>query len=73
MGRIVIPQDLRTALGICPGEVLEFLVDEERKLVALRRPELGCVLCGHVEGPFRRYRRRKVCYRCLEQLRERLR
>lgn len=40
-GQIVIPAQIRKALGIKPGDSIEVCYDLERRLIELRKPEKG--------------------------------
>jgi len=44
LGRVVLPADLRRALGIRVGDVLDVAIEEGR--LVLSRHEAMCVFCG---------------------------
>ncbi|HIE6631493.1 AbrB/MazE/SpoVT family DNA-binding domain-containing protein [Bacillus luti] len=46
LGRVVIPIELRRALGIAEGTALDFHVDGEN--IILRKPEKSCFVTGEV-------------------------
>lgn len=65
LGRIVLPVELRRMFGIRTGDELEIAVDGET--ICLKKVELGCALCGSLEGlvPFRS---KQVCTACTAEL-----
>lgn len=67
LGRIVIPIETRRVLGIEPGSPVE-IRQEGDKIIVSRSCE-QCVLCGS-EKALRDYRDKKICARCLKELRE---
>ena len=65
LGRIVLPVELRRMFGIRTGDELEIAVDGET--ICLKKVELGCALCGSLEG-LRPYREKQVCTACTADL-----
>ena len=65
LGRIVLPVELRRMFGIRTGDELEIAVDGET--ICLKKVELGCALCGSLEG-LRPYREKQVCAACTAEL-----
>ena len=65
LGRIVLPVELRRMFGIRTGDELEIAVDGET--ICLKKVELGCALCGSLEG-LRPYREKQVCTACTAEL-----
>lgn len=65
LGRIVLPVELRRMFGIRTGDELEIAVDGET--ICLKKVELGCALCGSMEG-LRPYREKQVCTACAVEL-----
>ena len=51
--------------GIRTGDELEIAVDGET--ICLKKVELGCALCGSLEG-LRPYREKQVCTACTAEL-----
>ncbi|WP_058301721.1 AbrB/MazE/SpoVT family DNA-binding domain-containing protein [Gorillibacterium timonense] len=47
LGRVVIPKEIRSTMGITEGEPLEIFVDGDR--IIFRKYTPGCVLCGSTE------------------------
>lgn len=44
LGRVVLPVEVRRALGIDEGDLIDVAVDAER--IVLTKVERGCVFCG---------------------------
>ena len=66
LGRIVIPSQIRQALGISDGDELDVRVEGDA--VVLSRPCDRCVLCGgdqHLEA----FRGKAVCWSCMAAVR----
>jgi transcriptional pleiotropic regulator of transition state genes len=62
LGRIVLPTELRTVLGIKEKDPLEIFVDEKMIILVPYRP--GCIFCGRMEDLVE-VRGKKVCSRCV--------
>ncbi|HEX9530127.1 MAG TPA: AbrB/MazE/SpoVT family DNA-binding domain-containing protein [Acidimicrobiales bacterium] len=67
LGRIVVPAELRRALGIEPGDELEVATDGPA--ITLTKVETRCVFCG-AERALRPFRAKLVCGRCASELGE---
>lgn len=67
LGRIVIPHELRKALGIRNGDELELCCEGER--LVLRKFSSTCVFCGESED-LSVYKEKYVCGKCLRNLRK---
>jgi len=67
LGRVVIPLEVRRALGIDKGDLLEIYV--ERGDVVLQKARPACIFCGGGEEIVE-FRGRNVCRRCLDLLRQ---
>jgi len=50
LGRIVLPKELRTTMGIDEGTPLEIYVDRKTGEIILKVYQPGCVLCGNIPG-----------------------
>lgn len=46
LGRVVIPRDVRKALGFESGESVEFFVDNKKNSLIIRKYNSTCALCG---------------------------
>lgn len=67
LGRIVIPHELREALGIDSGDELELCCQGEA--LVLRKFSSACVFCGGRESIYV-FREKYVCGECLQSLRK---
>ncbi|MEV2911492.1 AbrB/MazE/SpoVT family DNA-binding domain-containing protein [Paenibacillus larvae] len=66
LGRVVIPKELRTTLGIGEKDALEIYVDGER--ILLKKYEPGCVFCGQVGAHLQPFRSRIICPNCIVEM-----
>ncbi|MXO78400.1 AbrB/MazE/SpoVT family DNA-binding domain-containing protein [Paenibacillus sp. OT2-17] len=68
LGRIVIPKELRTSMGIQAGESLEFYLDVETGLLSMRK-YIGvcCHLCYSVQD-LSYFRDSFLCKKCINDL-----
>ena len=67
LGRIVVPADLRRALGWGVGQELEFVVSGHGEVTLRSVPVSACVFCGSLKDVvphFDRY----VCVTCVEKI-----
>lgn len=69
LGRIVIPKEIRNALGINTKDLLEIHLDNNT--IVLKKSENKCALCGSTDDllPFND---RFVCTRCTNSLKSTL-
>ncbi len=67
LGRVVIPSEIRSILQFNKNEPMEIYVEEET--IILQRYSPGCILCGEIEGA-KILGNKKVCQRCVEELKE---
>lgn len=65
LGRVVIPAEIRRALGLKTGSLLSIAVDGDR--IVLSSGGETCVFCGGVEELVE-HRHRLVCVRCRQDL-----
>lgn len=65
LGRIVIPIELRRALGIGEKDALEIHVDNER--IILKKYMPACIFCGNAEG-ITDYKGKHICKSCLVEM-----
>lgn len=65
LGRVVLPADLRHALGIREGDTLAIDVDGDHLVLAKARP--ACVFCGG-GGELRELSGKQVCTPCVATL-----
>lgn len=66
LGRVVIPNDMRKALGISARDVLTVYVDENK--IVLEKEESMCALCGNREG-LAEFDGKHVCGACIRRIR----
>ena len=66
LGRIVLPIETRKRLDIAAGDGVEIFVERDR--VILKKYAPACVFCGEVDGVVN-FGEKKVCPKCLEELR----
>lgn len=66
LGRVVIPKELRTTLGIENGDPVEIFVDGEK--VVLKKYQPGCHTCGVVEGEMSYFYGRPICEKCVREI-----
>ncbi|MGF9644606.1 AbrB/MazE/SpoVT family DNA-binding domain-containing protein [Paenibacillus sp. FSL L8-0502] len=68
LGRIVIPKEMRTSMGIQAGESLEFYLDVETGLLSMRK-YIGvcCHLCYSVQD-LSYFRGSFLCKKCINDL-----
>lgn len=70
LGRIVIPKEIRKALGLVDDQdSMEFFIDGE--MVVLRRYVPGCVFCNGM-GDLKLFRGHQVCGNCRGEIGNRL-
>jgi len=70
LGRVVLPAELRSTLGIKTGQPLEFLTRDDEVVLMLYRP--GCTFCGSSgqEAKLTKHKDRDVCHKCILELTE---
>ena len=65
LGRVVLPVDLRRALGLEIRDPVEVFVDEDA--IILRKYQLSCVFCGSSKDTTL-FRSKPICPECRRQL-----
>jgi len=65
LGRVVIPIELREALGIEKQDVLEVFIDNER--IVLEKKVESCIFCNEVNG-LSKVKNKNVCSNCLDEM-----
>jgi transcriptional pleiotropic regulator of transition state genes len=66
LGRIVIPVELRSALGIMHQDELEMHIDGGS--IILTKKQKGCVLCESTENLSEAKNGKYICIDCLDHL-----
>lgn len=69
LGRIVLPMELRRALGIKEGDAL--MISQEGEQIVLRKMETACTFCGSVEH-LSPHRSKLVCRTCTVEMAHRV-
>ncbi len=62
LGRLVIPSEIRKAMGIEKGDVLEMTMEGDSLLVTKFAP--ACIFCGGTERLFT-YEGKNICGKCV--------
>lgn len=65
VGRLVIPVEMRSRLGLTEGSEVDFQLDGQRIIIQKYNP--GCIFCDKNEE-YVVYSGKRVCRRCLEEL-----
>ena len=65
LGRIVLPIETRKRLELSSGDGVEIFVERDR--VVLKKYEPACIFCGEVEDVVT-YNGKKICTKCIEEL-----
>lgn len=65
LGRIVLPVEMRRALGIGAGDEVDMSLDDAS--IVLRKVESSCTFCG-TRDDLRGFRGRQVCGSCASEL-----
>jgi transcriptional pleiotropic regulator of transition state genes len=66
LGRVVLPVEMRKALGIDVGDLV--MMSAENARIVLEKVEQRCVFCGSTEQPLREFTKKLVCATCLAKL-----
>ena len=65
LGRVVLPVEMRRALGLNAGDEVDISLDDGT--VVLRKVEARCTFCGRADD-LRAFRGRQVCASCSAEL-----
>lgn len=65
LGRIVIPKEMRSCIGVASGELMEIFTDGE--LITLKKYNPGCSFCGDMQV-IKEIGEKRLCKACLAQL-----
>ena len=69
-GRIIIPNHIRSALNVAPGNLLEVVLDDDNT-IRVRPVEERCAICGKsVEDAVRKAKlgKKSICYDCCQSI-----
>lgn len=70
LGRLVLPIDLRKALGVQSGDSVEIFLDGDNKRVILQKynpPIPTCIFCGSQKDVLN-FKKQNVCKECIEEI-----
>ena len=67
LGRIVVPKEMRTSLGIQNGDSIEIYVDEDK--IILKKHALPCIFCGRGEDLVD-FKGKMICKSCKQEISE---
>jgi len=65
LGRVVIPKEIRSMLGIHNGDAVEISSDGER--VTISKYSAVCHFCGTTDGVIE-FKAKRVCRACISEL-----
>lgn len=65
LGRIVLPKELRKAMGIEIRDALEIFTDNER--IILQKYQPSCIFCNNADDVVY-FQDKRVCMECLSKL-----
>jgi transcriptional pleiotropic regulator of transition state genes len=66
LGRIVIPKELRTMLGVKDNDPMEIFKDGDR--VILQKYVPGCDICGEIADKYVTYCGKSICPECVRTI-----
>ena len=70
LGRLVLPIDLRKALGVQSGDSVEIFLDGDNKRVILQKYNLPiptCIFCGSRKDVIS-FKNQNVCKTCMDEI-----
>lgn len=67
LGRVVLPAELRQAMGIQCKDPVEIYTNEDS--IILRKYQCTCVFCGSNEE-LTEFSEKRICKKCLESLKQ---
>ncbi len=65
MGRIVIPKEIRTTMGVDTGDRLQFFIDGDS--VVMKKLSVSCIFCGS-ENDLTELNEKHICAECISKL-----
>ena len=72
LGRMVIPIELRSSLGLDEEDSrVEIFTDPKKEALIIKKYERGCDFCGEINDNVE-YNGKKICQSCVEELSDRL-
>ena len=70
LGRIVLPQEARMALGIKEKQVLDVYIDEDTILLKLFNDIPICSLCGESDVQLTEVNHSLICNNCITKIKD---
>lgn len=70
LGRIVLPQEARSALGIKEKQSLDIYIDENSIILKTNEALPVCNLCGESESQLTEVEHSLVCSNCITKIKE---
>lgn len=70
LGRIVLPQDARSALKIGEKQSLDIYLDDDSIIIRKNNKKPDCVLCGDSETQFVEIKRSYICTNCISEIKD---
>lgn len=67
LGRLVVPKEMRTTLGIDYSDPVEISIEEDK--IVIRKYAPYCIFCQSTEGT-REFKGKKVCAACIKEMAE---
>lgn len=67
LGRVVIPRDVRRALGFESGVPVEFFVDNQTNSLIIRKYNSTCALCGSCKELVE-FEGKQICKHCVGKI-----
>ena len=65
VGRIVLPIELRSVLGIDNRDSVEIFTEDDR--IILKKYEPSCIFCGETKNVYV-FKNKQICTKCLKEL-----
>lgn len=65
LGRVVVPKEIRSMLGVNPHNQVEIYVEDD--CIVLRKHEPSCIFCDS-DNDLVSYGEKKVCKSCIDKI-----
>ena len=65
LGRLVVPKEMRTTLGIDYSDPVEISIEEDK--IVIRKHAPYCIFCQSTEG-LSEFKGKKICKECLSEM-----
>ena len=70
LGRIVLPQEARTALALTEKDKLDVYIENDTVILKKNHDRPTCALCGETENKMTEVARSHVCAGCISKIME---